>query len=230
MWNRYLPRLQFPSRWSTQDGQEETTRWRVPEWEMSTTCWHHCWPAGALFKVYISRAILPASEWSSHGITSIFHCGQHLYRGVWTEGTCIHVESSQTVEKIRWRHFLRDEHRVADTSSLEHLNSLQETIHFIMKEENERRIPFLDTLVQRQLDGSMSLAVAIQEANPHRQIPTFCFPPPSPCQTRCLFDRAVTIAHGEAISERQHLRKYWPLLATLQHLSVMPSAPKTDSW
>ena len=67
---------QHPSQWSTGDSQEATGRWRVPWWEMSTTCWHQCWPVGALFEVYIlpvSRAILPASGWSSHGITSISH-------------------------------------------------------------------------------------------------------------------------------------------------------------
>ena len=69
-------------------------------------------------------------------------------------------------------------------SLTEHLNKVDpsNSIKFTYEEDQDGAVPFLDTLIMRNPDGSV---LHLQEKDSHRSIfPIFLSPPPSP-NTRC---------------------------------------------
>ena len=74
---------------------------------------------------------------------------------------------------------------------LVHLNSIEPSIQFTCEVEKNHHLPYLDILLEHNLDGTISTSV--QEADPHREIPRFLILPstsPQGCScVKSLFDR-----------------------------------------
>ena len=93
---------------------------------------------------------------------------------------------------------------------LAHLNSLRPTITFTRELEEDGKLPFLDTLLHQQNDGSIDIIVYRKPTHTDRYLQ---FSSHHPHQVKlgiasCLFYRARTIAQGNNIvTEEEHLRR-----------------------
>ena len=91
---------------------------------------------------------------------------------------------------------------------LAHLNSLRPTITFTRELEEDGKLPFLDTLLHQQNDGSIDIIVYRKPTHTDRYLQ---FSSHHPHQDKvglasCLFHRARTIAQGNnVVTEEEHL-------------------------
>ena len=107
----------------------------------------------------ISREILWANRGSSNGVTIKSYSGEHLYGRIWRKNP-----QDSTTPPSLWKRFVDDTFDVIKLSPKEefftHINSIEERIQFTA--ENTRAdgfMPFLDTLVTLQADGSFPTTV-----------------------------------------------------------------------
>ena len=71
---------------------------------------------------------------------------------------------------------------------LVHLNSIEPSIQFTCEVEKNHHLPYLDILLEHNLNGTISTSV--QEADPHREIPRFLITPstsPQGCSCEVTF-------------------------------------------
>ena len=87
-----------------------------------------------------------------------------------------------------WKRFVDDTFVVIESSRkeefLDHINNLDPNIQFTAEDAKpDGSLPFLDTLIQKQSDNSLSTSVYRKPT--HRLIPTMEQSPPSVCQIQC---------------------------------------------
>ena len=118
---------------------------------------------GVLFEKYIfclSRAALWASWRCSNGDTTQPHSGKHLHGAFWNQGPWKQHHIPQAFGRGMWMTLLSSWKQHIKKSFFHHLNSIEEKIQFTA--ENTRAdgsLPFLDTLVTVEEDGSLSTSI-----------------------------------------------------------------------
>ena len=106
----------------------------------------------------IPRQILWATRGCSSGITNKPHSSQLIYGGVWSQSPWY-----ITICTSLWKRFVDDTFVVIKSTHkefLKHINSMDEGIQFTFENTKaDGSIPFLDTLVIPQSDGSLITTV-----------------------------------------------------------------------
>ena len=100
-----------------------------------------------------------------------------------------------------WRRYVDDTctalpSNLAD-SFHDHLNSIDPCMQFTIERESDDQLPFLDILLNREEDGSISTSVYRKATHPHRSVSVLSLPLPCSPQTSCGED---TECRAEAFS------------------------------
>ena len=103
--------------------------------------------------------LLWADQWSSHGVTHQPHSGQPLHGGLWGKSH----PNCQEPSKM-WKRYVDDTCVILSSTSKDeffhHINSIDPRIQFTSEDSKpDGSIPFLDSLVMPQPDGSIKTTV-----------------------------------------------------------------------
>ena len=94
-----------------------------------------------------------------------------------------------------WRRYVDDTCTALPSNLVDsfhdHLNSIDPCIQFTIERESDGQLPFLDILLNREEDGSISTSVYRKATHMHRSVSVLSLPPPCSPQTGCGEDTDV---------------------------------------
>ena len=111
-----------------------------------------------------------------------------------------------------WRRYVDDTFCVMKKTDVEgfldHLNSIRPTISFIMEQEEDGKLPFLDTLLDYKSDGSLDVSIYRKPTHTNRYLHFSSHHPRHVKEgvVSCLFHQAGMVAQGENVAAEEHLR------------------------
>ena len=120
---------------------------------------------------------------------------------------------SAPVRPQLWKRYVDDTcciiKRGAVTELLDHLNGIRSSIHFTVELENNGALPFLETLLRRNDDGSLDITVHRKPTHTDRYLNFYSHHPIHVKRglVKCLFDRAksITTTQENLQKEEEHV-------------------------
>ena len=112
----------------------------------------------------IQRRGVPAGLWYGNGLPHLCHYGQSGYGRCGAKGTQHPCIPTCILEMLLGWH-LHGVIQRAVQQFHDHFNSLEPTIKFTIEMEQEGSLPFLDTRVTRNSDGSLTTTVFTQKTH-----------------------------------------------------------------
>ena len=108
------------------------------------------------------------------------------------------------------------------TSFHEHLNSIDRNILFTVEKESDGQLPFLDVLVMREEDGTISTFVYRKPTHTDHYLAFESHHPMEPKRAviRTLMHRAAALCFSgvSRAQEEKHVQEHWGRMATLPPL------------